>query len=208
MRMREVEPPRMRRIIAETVTETFAIPHYHVTVPIQGGDLLKFCEERQIKIADAVIKVVAGLLKSEKYQMLNGFWHNGRIYLYEEVNIGYIVAVDDGMLIPVIKNADKLTVHEISQIRKDLVQRAISHRLLPDEYKFGTFTISNLGTFPVEHFTGILYKQQSGLLTLGRLMNGTLKVTLVCDHRMVDGYLAAQFLSELKTKLEACDFDA
>lgn len=199
--IREIEPSKMRKIIAQTVTEVFTtVPHYYVTVPIDATKIIRLCEKENVKIPDVLIKATSTLLK--KYENLNGYWENGKIYLYDEVNIGYIVVVDDGMLIPVIKNADKLSIKEIHNIRTDLVKRTLSHRLLPDEYKFGTFTISNLGTLPVESFTGVLYKKQSGLMTVGKVMNGILKVTLVCDHRLVDGYLAARFLSDLKEMLE------
>ncbi|MDK2864309.1 MAG: hypothetical protein PWP37_501 [Thermotogota bacterium] len=200
--MKKVIPSKMRKIIASTTAEVFKeAPHYHVTVKIEARGIFEQAQKNEVKPVDVVIYHVARLLK--EYELLNGYWQEDVIYLYDEVNVGYIVAVDDGMLVPVIRRADELTIKEIYTKRRDFVSRTLAHKLLPDEYKGGTFTISNLGIFPVEIFTGVLYKNQSGLLTLGRFTTEKpCKITLVCDHRLVDGYYAARFLTELKERLE------
>ena len=190
----------MRGIIAQTTSSVCGkVPHYSVVVEIDVTKSMKIINEmRKAKITDLIIYGSAQLLR--KYEYLNGFWgDDDSVNLYEQVNIGYVVAVDDGILIPVLRDADKLGIGEIYNIRKRLVQKTLNHKLLPDEYKGGTFTISNLGILPVDHFTGILYPNQAGLLTMGKISDGhILKITLVCDHRMVDGYYAAKFLAELK----------
>lgn len=200
--MRKIIPSKMRKIIASTTSEVFReVPHYHVTIKIEAYNIFKQAQKKGVKPVDVVIYHVAKLLR--EYELLNGYWENKTIYLYDEINIGYIVAVDDGMLIPVIRGADKLTIEEIRIKRRDLVSRTLSHKLFPDEYKGGTFTISNLGTLPIESFTGVLYKNQSGLLTLGKFsIKEPCKITLVCDHRLVDGYYAAKFLAALKERVE------
>lgn len=200
--MRKMIPSKMRKIIASTTSEVFReVPHYHIAVKIKACNILKQAQKRGVKPVDVVIHHAAKLLR--EYELLNGYWEDEVICLYDEVNVGYIVAVDDGMLIPVIRTADELTMKEIYIRRRDLVSRTLSHKLFPDEYKGGTFTISNLGTLPVESFTGVLYKRQSGLLTLGKLSTEEpCKITLVCDHRLVDGYYAAKFLAALKERLE------
>jgi len=205
--VRKIVPSKMRSIIAQTTSSVFKeVPHYSVTSEIDMTQSLEvISKSKEVKLPDLIIYKTARLLK--KYEYLNAFWKDGFINLYERVNIGYIVAVDDGMLIPVIRDADRLTIREIYRKRKELVQKTLNHKLLPDEYKGGTFTVSNLGVLHVDHFTGILYKDQSGLLTIGRVSDRLpgfklLKVTLICDHRIVDGYYAAKFLTELKEFLE------
>ncbi|RLF02604.1 MAG: hypothetical protein DRJ64_09140 [Thermoprotei archaeon] len=205
--IRKVIPSKMRRVIAQTTSTIFKeIPHYSVTVEVDVGRSLEIIGKmKNVKLLDLIIYKTARLLR--KYEYLNAFWKDEVINLYERVNIGYVVAVDDGMLIPVIRDADKLTVEKIHSVRKELVEKTLKHKLLPDEYKEGTFTVSNLGVLQVDHFTGILYTNQSGLLTVGRVSNRfpgvkLLKITLTCDHRVVDGYYAAKFLTELKEFLE------
>lgn len=205
--MRKLEASKMRKIIAETTSETFSsAPHYSVTISIDVSKAYRKADDNDVKVTDVIIFIASRLLSNE-FPLLNAFWKEGEIFLYEEVNIGYVVAIDDGMLIPVIRGANKLNLQEIGIVRNDLVSKTLNHKLLPDEYKGGTFTISNLGTLPVDHFTGVLYKNQSGLLTMGRARTTEsgrkhLKLTLVCDHRLVDGYYAASFLTKLKEKLE------
>jgi len=205
--MKKLKASKMRKIIAKTTSETFSsAPHYSVTISVDVSEAYRKANENDVKITDIIIFTASRLLSNE-FPFLNAFWEEGEIFLYEEVNIGYVVAVDDGMLIPVIRGADTLNLQEIKAVRSDLVSKTLGHKLLPDEYKGGTFTISNLGILPIDHFTGVLYKNQSGLLTMGRAYTTEsgrkhLKLTLVCDHRLVDGYYAASFLTRLKEKLE------
>ena len=200
--LKVVVPSKMRRVVAHITSESFSkVPHYHVTVEFDAGAAFSLSQRSGVKPVDVILYHVARLLR--EYELLNGYWEEDTIYLYGEINIGYVVAVDDGMLIPVIRKADELALPEIHIKRRDLVTRALTHKLLPEEYKGGTFTVSNLGVFPVDSFTGVIYKNQSGLLTLGRLSPDKLgKISLVCDHRLIDGYYAAKFLSELKSRLE------
>ena len=200
--MRTVVPSKMRRSIAFVTSASFSsIPHYHVIVEIDARMIFACAKKNGVKPVDVILYYTSRLLR--EYELLNGYWEEDLIHLYDEVNLGYIVSVDDGLLVPVIRQADRLELHEIYTLRRDLVVRALAHRLLPDEYRGGTFTVSNLGTLPVESFTGIILQRQSGLLTLGRLyQDRPSKISLVCDHRLVDGLYAARFLTSLKQRLE------
>ena len=206
-KIRKLSPSNMRKIIAKKTTESFSkIPHYSVTVEVNVSSFLKIMTKRSLKISDSVIYIASRLLR--RYELLNAFWDEEKeeICIYENVNIGYVVAVDDGILVPVIRNADKLSIEDIHNVRKELVNKVLTHKLLPDEYREGTFTVSNLGVLPVESFTGIINEKQSALLTMGSIYSKNdskfLKLTLVCDHRLVDGYYAARFLTDFKEFLE------
>ena len=207
LKIRKLQPSNMRKIIAKKTIESFSkIPHYSITIEINASAVLEALTKCFLKISDGIIYVTSRLLK--KYELLNAFWdeEEEKICIYENINIGYVVAVDDGILIPVIRDADKLSIKDIHNIKKDLVSKVLSHKLLPDEYKESTFTVSNLGILPIDSFTGIINENQSGLLTIGSVYPKNdlkfLKLTLVCDHRLIDGYYAAKFLTDFKKYLE------
>jgi pyruvate dehydrogenase E2 component (dihydrolipoamide acetyltransferase) len=217
----EVPLSSMRRTIARRLSESmFTAPHFYVTVEADMGAAVSLREQLQnaegIKVSfnDLVVKACAKALA--RFSMVNASWAGDKIVTHAEVHVGVAVSLPDGLITPVVRNADRKSLLEISHEVKDLAARARERRLKPEEFTGSTFTISNLGMFDVEEFTAIINPPESCILAVGsvrkvpvvvdedRLVAGhRMKLTLSSDHRVVDGVLAAQFLAEVRRLLES-----
>lgn len=210
---------QMRKIIAKRLAESkFTAPHFYLTMTIDMDSAMaarsKMNEFAQVKISfnDIVLKATAIALK--QHPAVNSSWLGDKIRYNEHVNIGVAVAVEDGLLVPVVRFADGKTLSHISAEVKDFAQRAKSKKLQPSDWEGSTFTISNLGMFGIDEFTAIINPPDACILAVGGIQqvpvvkNGAvvpgniMKVTLSCDHRVVDGASGAAFLQTLKALLE------
>jgi pyruvate dehydrogenase E2 component (dihydrolipoamide acetyltransferase) len=210
---------QMRKTIARRLSESkFTAPHFYLSVEIdmeramQVREQLNQNSEVRISYNDLVIRSAASALK--KHAVINASWLGDRIRYNHDVHIGVAVAVEDGLLVPVIKHADRKTLSQINGEVKMLAGKAKDKKLQPDEMQGNTFTISNLGMFGIDEFTAIINPPDACILAVGGIIqkpvvkNGqivvgnTMKVTLSCDHRVVDGASGAQFLQTLKSILE------
>lgn len=210
---------QMRKVIAKRLSESlFTAPHFYVTMSIDMDQAIaaraKINEVAPVKISfnDFVVKACAIALK--QHPNINSSWLVDKIRYNEHVNIGVAVAVDEGLLVPVVRFADGKSLSHISVEVKDFAQRAKAKKLQPSDWEGSTFTISNLGMFGVDEFTAIINSPDSCILAVSGIQqvpvvkNGAvvpgnvMKVTLSCDHRVVDGATGAAFLQTLKSLLE------
>jgi len=208
----------MRAAIASTVAESWrTIPHFNVTVDIDmaaAGNLHQGLKDAgtQVSLTDIIIRAAALALKL--FPRLNASLAGDRLLVHPEIHLAVAVDVPDGVLLPVVKNCEVLSLREIALRSRDLVERARAGRLRQTEISGGTFTISNLGMFGVTEFTALIPPGQAGILAVGAITdqavvrNGRItisrlmKITLSADHRVVDGAYGAEFLRELKKHLE------
>ena len=208
----------MRKTIARRLAESkYTAPHYYVTVDVgmdRAVDLKQQLAEAGTKVSynDMIVKAAARTLTH--FPMVNASWSDEAITTHAEVHIGVAVAVEDGLMTPVVRNADRKSVMEIAVEIRDLAGRARTRKLRPDEYMGSTFTISNLGMFDVTEFTAIINPPDSAILAVGSVrklpvvvddeivVGNRMKLTMSSDHRVIDGALAAQFLAELRRLLE------
>ncbi len=216
---------RMWRIMAQRLTESWtSAPHFYLIREVDAAQLKSWrslfagaerkSSESQARITytDLLTKLVA--LALVQFPRLNAFWQDGAIVTNPDINIGLAIAVEEGLLVPVVHNADRLKVEGIAARRMDLVDRANSGGLRPDDFAGGTFTISNLGMYGVDAFNAIVNPPQAAILAVGRISDRVVAVdgqpavrpmltlTLSCDHRAVDGARAAQFLDTLASLIE------
>lgn len=209
---------QMRKTISRRLSETFVIPHFYLTTKIDMDSAIqarvKINEVAPVKVSfnDLVIKAAAVALK--QHPAINASWQGDKIRYNEHVNVGVAVAVDEGLLVPVIRFADSKSLSHISVEVKDFAQRAKAKKLQPADWEGSTFTISNLGMFGIDEFTAIINAPDSCILAVGGIQqvpvvkNGQIvpgnimKVTLTCDHRVVDGATGAAFLQTFKALLE------
>ncbi len=210
---------QMRKVIAKRLSESlFTSPHFYLTMSIDMDSAMqartRINEFSSVKISfnDMVLKAVAVALK--QHPNVNSSWLGDKIRYNEHVNIGVAVAVEDGLLVPVVRFADGKSLSHISAEVKDFAQRAKSKKLQPSDWEGSTFTISNLGMFGIDEFTAIINPPDACILAVGGIQqvpvvkNGAvvpgnvMKVTLSCDHRVVDGATGAAFLQTLKALLE------
>lgn len=215
----EVPVSQMRRVIAKRLAESkFTAPHFYVTMSIDMDAAVasraKLNEVSKVKISfnDLVLKACAVALK--QHPAVNSSWLGDKIRVNHHVNIGVAVAVEDGLLVPVVRFADTKSLSQIAAEVKDFAQKAKDKKLQPSDWEGNTFTISNLGMFGVEEFTAIINPPDACILAIGGISqvpvvkNGAvvpgnvMKVTLSCDHRVVDGATGAAFLQTLKSLLE------
>lgn len=213
----------LRKRIAERLKASVdAALHVSSTVEIDAGGIKDRLEELgdepgcKVTVTDLLVSMVAQTLRD--VPVLNSTCDGQNISYIRNVNIGVAVAVPDGLLAPVIKNADKKSVLEISSELRSLIERARDGSLLPGDYSYGTFTISNLGMLGVESFTSIINPPETAILSVGaivervRVIGGqavvrpVFKATLTIDHRVADGVIAAKFLGELKSRCEEAVF--
>ncbi|WP_185866524.1 dihydrolipoamide acetyltransferase family protein [Blattabacterium cuenoti] len=211
----------MRRKIAEHLTHSkFTAPHYYLIIEIDVEKMIqlrkdlneKLSMEEKISFNDIIIKAVAISLK--KNPNVNVSWKKEEIIYHSFINIGVAVAVKEGLIVPVIHNADKKSLLQISQEIKDKVLRSKSRKIKPEEIENSTFTVSNLGMYGIEFFTSIINIPNSSILSIGTitekpivknseiLIGYVMKVTLSCDHRIIDGSIGSNFLQHLKNLLE------
>ena len=212
---------RMWQIMAERLTHSWnSVPHFYLVREVNASQLINW---RTLLVADEAVEAKTtytdmltklSALSLARFPRVNAFWNDGQIVLNPEVNIGLAVAVEDGLLVPVVHGADSLSVNAIAARRTDLVARAASGSLTPDDFAGGTFTISNLGMYGVDAFNAIVNPPQAAILAVGRIADRVIAVdgqpavrpmmtlTLSCDHRAVDGVRAAQFLDALVNMIE------
>jgi pyruvate dehydrogenase E2 component (dihydrolipoamide acetyltransferase) len=217
-----VEPTRMQRIIGERMTQSKQqVPHYYATVEVEMNELMALrkqlngqLEEQGIKLSinDFVMKACAVALKD--YPKLNALWTEGGIELHQQVNLAMAVALEAGLITPVIKDAANKTLSAISAESKDLATRAREGGLNPDEYQGGTFTVSNMGMFGLESFSAIINPPQAAIVAVSSIVEraifkdgevvpaSIMKLTLSADHRISNGAEGAQYLAEVKRLLE------
>jgi pyruvate dehydrogenase E2 component (dihydrolipoamide acetyltransferase) len=214
----EVPLSNMRKTIARRLAESkFSAPHYYVTVEIDMDAAVRAREElaaSEVKVSynDLVVKACAKALT--RFPLVNASWGGDKILTHADVNVGVAVALPDGLLTPVVRNADRKTVGDIAREIKDLAGRARDKKLKPEEYIGSTFTVSNLGMYDVTEFTAIINPPDSAILAVGAVRKvpvvagdevrpgHRMKVTLSSDHRVIDGALSAQFLAEVRRLLE------
>jgi pyruvate dehydrogenase E2 component (dihydrolipoamide acetyltransferase) len=216
----ELPLSNMRKTIAKRLSESmFGSPHYYVTVEIDmdaAVDLreqIQRLEEGKVSFNDLVVKACAKALT--RFPMVNASWGGDKIATHADVHIGIAVAIPDGLITPVVRNADRKSILDIAHEVKDLATRARDRKLKPEEFTGSTFTISNLGMYDVDSFTAIINPPDSAILAVGAVrkvpvVDGDtirpghrMKVTMSSDHRVIDGALAAQFLAEVRRLLEA-----
>ena len=209
----------MRRTIAKRLAESlYTAPHFYVTVEIDMDaavslrEQLLRAEDVKVSYNDLVLKACAKALT--RFPTVNASWTGEAIQTHAEVHLGVAVSLAEGLITPVVRNADRKHVVEISREVKDLAARAREKKLKPEEFMGSTFTISNLGMFDVSEFTAIINPPESAILAVGAVrkvpvvkddqlaVGHRMKVTLSSDHRVVDGALAAQFLAEVRRLLE------
>jgi len=207
------------RVMAEHTTQSWtSVPHFSLMREVNASRLMAWrahIQQRssaEISYTDLLVKVVAMAL--HMHPRLNASWLNGRITTHDEVNIGLAVAVEDGLVVPVIHRADTLDLREIARRRIEVVALAHAHKLRPQDIQGGTFTISNLGMYGVDAFNAIINTPQAAILAVGRIaervvplhgqpaVQPMLVLNLSCDHRVVDGARGAQFLATLADLLE------
>jgi pyruvate dehydrogenase E2 component (dihydrolipoyllysine-residue acetyltransferase) len=216
----DIPVSQMRKTIARRLGESkFSAPHFYLTVEINMDNAIKARIEInelspvRISFNDIIVKACAVALR--QHPAVNSSWLGDKIRRNNDINIGVAVAVDEGLLVPVIRHADKKSLSQMKVEIKDLAEKAKNRKLQPEEMQGNTFTISNLGMFDIEAFTAIINTPDSCILAVGTIVekpivkNGELaignmmKVTLSCDHRVVDGATGAQFLQTVKGILEA-----
>ncbi len=210
---------QMRKVIARRLSESkFTAPHFYLTIKINMDKAIKIRKRvnevapTKISFNDFIVKASAAALR--QHPAVNASWMEDKIRYHKDVNIGVAVAIDEGLMVPVIRYADMKTLSQINVEVKELAGRAKKRKLQPEEMQGNTFTISNLGMFGIEEFTAIINPPDACILAVGGIIekaivkNGQIvpgnmmKVTLSCDHRIVDGATGAQFLNTLKDILE------
>ena len=215
----DVKNTSMRNAIAKRLSQSkFSAPHYYLSVELNMDNAIAFREQynsipdTKISFNDIVIKACAAALK--RHPKVNSQWLEDSIRLNHHVHIGVAVGVEDGLVVPVIKFADQETLHSINNKVRDYAVRAKSKKLRPDEIEGSTFTVSNLGMFGIQEFTSIINHPNSAILSVGAInkkpvvindkivVSNTIKLTLACDHRSVDGVTGSLFLETLKGFIE------
>ena len=213
----ELEVGRTWKIMAERTTFAWAAPHFYLTREVAAEPLLSYraglaVSREKVTVTDLLVKLSAVTLKSHPH--LCSAWRQGRLVKASRIAIGVAVAGEDGLTVPVIHDADRKALAEISIWREGAVERARSHKLRPDDLEGGVFTISNLGMHGVDAFTAIINGGQAAILAVGRIAERpvvrrgkveaaqTMILTLGCDHRVVDGARGALFLKDLVAALE------
>jgi pyruvate dehydrogenase E2 component (dihydrolipoamide acetyltransferase) len=211
----------MRKTIAKRLSQSHSeIPSFTLTVSFDGQGMINVREELKKRLPDTKISVndllVAAVARAlREFPAANASWSDAAITRHGRVDVGVAVAVKDGLITPVLRSADAMSLSEISRQTRDLAGRARDGKLQPDEYTGSTFTISNLGMYGIEHFTAIINPPDSAILAVGAMIqvpvveNGQLtvgwrmKCTLTCDHRVMDGAVGAQFLQVLRKYVES-----
>ena len=193
----------MRKTIADRLLYSKqTIPHYYLTSVIDMSVLDTLRQKMEIKVSLNDFIVKASALAMKQVPTLNSTFENGILKQFASTDISVAVSTDHGLITPIVFGAEKLSVSEISSKIKDLAIKARSKKLTPQEYQGGTFTISNLGMYGIDHFSAIINPPQVAILAVGGLSDSLMKVTLSCDHRIVDGAVGAQWLQRFKEYLE------
>ncbi|MFA9189841.1 2-oxo acid dehydrogenase subunit E2 [Flavobacterium sp. FZUC8N2.13] len=215
----EIKNSQMRKIIAKRLAESlFTAPHYNLVIEVAMDEAMKSrvtintVPDTKVSFNDMVIKACALALK--KHPKINSQWKEDAIIINHHVNIGVAVAVEDGLVVPVLKFTDAMSLSQIGASVRDLAGRAKNKKLGPAEMEGSTFTVSNLGMFGITEFNSIINQPNSAILSVGAIVekpvvkNGqivvgnTMMLSLACDHRTIDGATGAQFLQTLKQFIE------
>ncbi|MCX8011688.1 MAG: 2-oxo acid dehydrogenase subunit E2, partial [Desulfobacterota bacterium] len=216
-----VELSRMRKAIARRMSlSKQTIPHFYVTQEIGMGAAVDFIENLNQKVGDEVkityndLVIKATALALRDYPEINAHFNENRLIIKKDINIGVIVAVKEGLIVPVVKNADMLTLKEVSTTLKGLRERVFKRESTPEDLTGGSFSVSNMGMFGVEEFAAIINPPQVGILAVAAIKDKPvikdgsikpakiMKVTLSADHRALDGVRVAKFLQLIKELLE------
>ena len=218
---RDETTTQMRRAIATRLAESIGpIPTFYLTVEIEMDNSLELRkavnsaipEEQKISVNDIIVKAAAMALR--KHPFVNSSYQDKSIRFYEQADIGVAVAIEDGLITPIVRGADKKGFVEISSEIKDLAAKARARKLQPEQYTGATFSISNLGMFGIKEFTAIINPPEAGIIAVGAanqvpvvrdgqvVIRSIMNVTMSCDHRVVDGATGAKFLQTFKQMLE------
>jgi pyruvate dehydrogenase E2 component (dihydrolipoamide acetyltransferase) len=215
-----LEPSQMRKAIAKRlVTSIGPVPHFFLTAEVDMGRVLELrkamnarLEAGKIGVNDILVKVAAEALA--RHPEINASWQDDTIRRHGSVDIGIAVAIEDGLITPVLRAADRKGLLQISAEAAELIARARVKRLLPEEYQGATFSVSNLGMFDIDQFTAIINPPEAAIMAVGStiekpvVVNGEIqvrqrmRVTMSCDHRVIDGVTGARFLQTFKAMLE------
>ena len=218
--VRDVPLTTMRRTIARRLVESIGpVPHFFLTSEIEmeraweaRQHLAGLGDAYKVSFNDLIVKAVALALR--QHAAVNASFLEDRIRYYGDVHVGMAVAVEDGLITPVIRHADRKGLLEIAAEARALAERARARRLTPEEYTGATFSVSNLGMFDIDEFTAVINPPEAGILAVGRIaqravavdgqlaVRRTMRVTMSCDHRVVDGATGAKFLQTVKLMLE------
>jgi len=214
----------MRKTIAERLLASKTqIPHFYLNIEVDAGELMKLRSEinaaaekagqAKLTVNDFVLK--AAVLAATRVPKVNASFDKDAVIEYSGIHLAVAVAIDDGLVTPVIRDAQSKSIRQISDAVKDLAARARSKKLKPDEYQGGTFTVSNLGSYGIETFSAIINPPQAMILSIGAIVKKPVVnakneivpgqrmfVGMSCDHRVVDGAIGAQYLAELRSLLE------
>jgi pyruvate dehydrogenase E2 component (dihydrolipoamide acetyltransferase) len=214
----------MRRVIAQRLVESLGpVPHFYLNIDIDAAPLMEAREElksagedadaAKITVNDFVLK--AAVQAAVKVPRVNASFDGDAIVQYADIDLGIAVAIEDGLLTPVIRGAQNKSLREISELAKDLAHRARNKRMKPEEFQGGTFTVSNLGAMGIDSFSAVINPPQGFILAVGRITNvpvlddcdqiiagHRMSLTMSCDHRVIDGALGAEYLKELRHLLE------
>jgi pyruvate dehydrogenase E2 component (dihydrolipoamide acetyltransferase) len=218
---RDEPASKMRQIIAERLTaSTQNVPHFYLTVEIEMDSVMALrkqinatvSETEKISVNDIIVKATA--MSLVKHQWVNASFQDKSVRFYEDADISIAVAIEDGLITPVVRAANKKGLLAISSEIKELAGRAKAKKLQPEEYTGGTFSISNLGMFGIEQFTAIINPPEAGIIAVGGasekavvrngeiVVRNMMNVTMSCDHRVIDGATGAKFLQTFKQMLE------
>ena len=218
---REENTSKMRQVIAGRLAESIGpIPTFYLTVEIEMDQALEFRkqinasikEDEKISLNDVIVKVAAQALT--KHAWVNSSYQDKTVRFYEDADIGVAVAVEDGLITPVVRGANRKGIVEISKEVKEMAGRAREKKLQPEEYTGATFSISNLGMFGIKEFTAIINPPEAAIIAIGAatptavvrngeiIVKNIMNVTMSCDHRAIDGATGAKFLQTFKQMLE------
>ena len=214
----------MRKIIAQRLVESLGpVPHFYLEIDVNAGPLMEAREElksagegadaAKITVNDFVLK--AAVQAAVKVPRVNASFDGDAIVQYADIDLGIAVAIEEGLLTPVIRAAQNKPLREISELAKDLAHRARNKRMKPEEFQGGTFTVSNLGGMGIDSFSAVINPPQGFILAVGRItkvpviddsdqivVGHRMSLTMSCDHRVIDGALGAEYLKELRHLLE------
>jgi pyruvate dehydrogenase E2 component (dihydrolipoamide acetyltransferase) len=219
----DVPLSQIRKTIAKRLAQSIGpVPTYYLTAEVdmervaESRDALNLRAEAEqrprVSFNDIIIKATALALR--QHPACNAWWQDDRIRYWNDVHVSMAVAVEDGLITPVIRHADRKSLREIGAESKDLAGRARERRLMPEEYTGGTFSVSNLGMFEIEQFTAVINPPEAGILAIGGIVakpvaegervvvRRRMRITMSCDHRVIDGATGAAFLGTLKQMLE------
>ncbi|WP_047247567.1 pyruvate dehydrogenase complex dihydrolipoamide acetyltransferase [Maribacter thermophilus] len=215
----ETKNSNMRKAIARALGNSkFTAPHFYLTIEVDMDNAKKSraqinsLPDTKVSFNDMVLKACAMALR--KHPQVNTTWNGDTTIQYKHIHMGVAVAVDEGLVVPVVKHADLLGLTQIGSAVKDLAGKARNKKITPAEMEGSTFTVSNLGMFGIQEFTSIINQPNSAILSVGAIeekpvvkngeivVGSTMKLTLACDHRTVDGAVGAQFLQTLRSYIE------